>query len=277
MSDANDNAPKKATTAGTPGTPEQQWRAVMLTALGTEARELTDASDAEIDDELRMQGINPERLAKDGNALARRLMREAGMLEGEPEPEEAPSAPVPIDLVSAPNLDADLAPARANDVEPPVATAQLADDVIQLPVREPARIRPPIPIRARWPLLLIAAAITTVAITTGVTIALRDPPAPTPDPLHEGPREPSPLEVASRLRHEAEKACATYDWQACADKLDQAKALDPRGEERNNVIAMRAAASTALAPRPVITADAATNGDKGPKGPGPGDKAPGGH
>lgn len=71
-----------------PRTPGEQWDAVMQAAMGPEARELEEASDEEIDRELRAAGINPDRLAADGNALAARLMREAGIGGGDRETEK---------------------------------------------------------------------------------------------------------------------------------------------------------------------------------------------
>ncbi len=89
--------------------------------------------------------------------------------------------------------------------------------------------------RPRWPLLLVAAALATAAISTGVVIATRDTPPPRPiDELELPPLErPEPAphnELAIELR---EKARTDYDNGAlldCLQKLDQARALDPAGE-----------------------------------------------
>ena len=48
-----------------------------------------------------------------------------------------------------------------------------------------------------------------------------------------------PMERADRLRHDARDACADRDWMKCIEELDDAKKLDPAGEERPEVQEMR--------------------------------------
>jgi hypothetical protein len=45
------------------------------------------------------------------------------------------------------------------------------------------------------------------------------------------PKEPTPQERAAKLHDEAAEACVDHLWGRCASKLDEAKALDPAGEE----------------------------------------------
>ena len=51
-----------------------------------------------------------------------------------------------------------------------------------------------------------------------------------------------PASRAAFLRDDAKQACAARDWKACTDALDQAAALDPKGDESAEVKAMRKSA-----------------------------------
>lgn len=212
-----------------PLSPEEQWRAIALTSMGAEARELEEMTDEEVDRELRASGIDPDRLAREGNALAERLLRE---------------------LTAAPAN----APARDRDHDPDPVQAQPA--VLPFPSRP----------RPRWPLLLLAAALALAAITTGAAIALRDRHPPTR--LLPGPtstrREPPPEEVARRLRDDAEEACGRSEWQACLDGLDRARGLDPAGDTTVKAQILRATAVRELAAPD--GADAGAGDKKGEKG-----------
>jgi hypothetical protein len=192
-----------------PRSPEEQWRDIERMSLGAEARELEEMSEEEIDRELRAAGMDPERMERDGNALAERLMREAGV-------PEAVSAIEPRDGVSR--------------------VAQARPAVIELSERR----------RVRWPLLLVAAVIASVAAATAVTIARRDdvlPPVPKDVPQETpAPPVPSPLELAATYRQDAQDAFARGDWQACLASLDRAKAIDPAGDAFEGVQRLREAA-----------------------------------
>jgi hypothetical protein len=62
------------------------------------------------------------------------------------------------------------------------------------------------------------------------------------------PEPPSPQDRGRSLRAEALRACDQRDFRACLDGLDQARALDPVGDQDPAVGAARAAAEEALAP-----------------------------
>jgi hypothetical protein len=194
-------------------TPEDRWRTLNEAALGPDARELEERSDEEVARNLRAKGADPERIAREGAALALRLMGEEGFLGG--------------DAVAEGEHERDRARDRA-----PAAPILAGPIVLSFPRR-----------RARWPLLLVAATVGAIAIPTAVTIAYRHDPV-VPD------HGPSPIEVAAQLRIAAEHDCDHLLWQACLDKLDEARTLDHSGDDTRDVQRMRSAATTALRPPP---------------------------
>jgi hypothetical protein len=182
------------------------------------------------------------------------LLREAQGLPPDPEAEpsaprvagapEVVSGPAAVALPSTPDLGADRVNAPSSD--PVTAEAQ----VYQLPPRP----------RPRWPLLLVAAAVAAAAIGTGVTIARNDPPPPPPKDLPApNPTEPErpTQEVANAVRNDARRDCDEGRWEACREKLDNAQALDPQGDQSPTVQRMRAGIAKALTPVPE-SADAGT-------------------
>jgi DNA-directed RNA polymerase specialized sigma24 family protein len=62
------------------------------------------------------------------------------------------------------------------------------------------------------------------------------------------PELPSPVDRARSLRAEALRACDQRDWSACLDGLDQARGLDPTGDQDPAVGAARATARQNLRP-----------------------------
>jgi hypothetical protein len=56
----------------------------------------------------------------------------------------------------------------------------------------------------------------------------------------------SPLEQARELRVTASKACAVRQWRECLDALDEAKKLDPDGDQTDAIREERSIANFAL-------------------------------
>jgi hypothetical protein len=52
---------------------------------------------------------------------------------------------------------------------------------------------------------------------------------------------PTPLQRAVALRDTAFAACAAAEWKTCRDKLDEARRLDPAGDDAPAVVAARKA------------------------------------
>jgi hypothetical protein len=67
---------KPASSRG-PETADEPARAIHEASFPTDARSLEDESDEDLDRELREAGLDPERIAREGSALAKRLLKEA--------------------------------------------------------------------------------------------------------------------------------------------------------------------------------------------------------
>ncbi len=150
---------------------------------------------------------------------------------------------------------ADLAPMSfVSDlaVQPVQAVAQ----VVPRPrLERPKRRRP----AAFW---LAAAATTATTVTVGGSVlyaTLHAPPpqtlpqpAPVPSPSTPAPVVPAPTDrvAAGDLRARARRALAMGYESQCLDLLDQAKILDPDGDEAPDVVALRQRATSPEEPLP---------------------------
>jgi hypothetical protein len=100
----------------------------------------------------------------------------------------------------------------------------------------PAQVTVPRPKRLRVAVVLPLAA----AIASGAAVIVRVATSPV---YVAAPRPADPAIVrAEALRQEAREACGAQSWQACLDKLNEARALDPGGDEAPEVQALRRAA-----------------------------------
>ncbi len=179
-----------------PETPEEKWAALEATVAESEARELEDMTEEEVDAELAARGFDLDRVKRDGEALA---------------------AKIHVELAA---LDASAGAASGKSSTPPAA-----------PAKEPPSNVVPFPAsrswRARSSVLLIAAAIAaTLAITTATMIARRDPPPPSP----RGPVAPEVFveahaEDIAAFRAAAEAARQAEDWEGCVRNVDAADQL----------------------------------------------------
>ncbi|HEY4104420.1 MAG TPA: RNA polymerase sigma factor [Polyangiaceae bacterium] len=103
--------------------------------------------------------------------------------------------------------------------------------------------------QTRW-LALGAAGL---ALLIGAAFLFRDGEASTSPSVVVGPENVLPEERAHALREQALEQCAHAHYDQCLHGLDEAKALDPIGEQAEAVQAARAAAARALAPAPIPT------------------------
>ncbi len=75
------------------------------------------------------------------------------------------------------------------------------------------------------------------------------------EPIAKEPIDPR----AAPTREKALERCNAYDWKACLDGLDEAKKLDPAGDDRPDVQDARRAAAKALEPAPAPTPSASSS------------------
>jgi hypothetical protein len=101
-----------------------------------------------------------------------------------------------------------------------------------------------------WVVPLIAAALGAVAAVVGIRSAPQSEAwrhGPVKAPEHAPPIETAPpappvspaVPAAAALRAEASRACNEHLWGACEQRLNDARILDPEGEDTDEVQAMR--------------------------------------
>lgn len=120
-----------------------------------------------------------------------------------------------------------------------------------------ARVRQRVSRMRRWMKERWAAELAAVAMLALLLVAawrlLRDEPPVTRGPELPptiAPEPPTPLDRARSLRADAMKACERGAWRPCLDGLDQARGLDPEGEQAPAVGAARLRAEDALRSAP---------------------------
>jgi hypothetical protein len=98
----------------------------------------------------------------------------------------------------------------------------------------------------------VAAAASLVAITEGAAIVawVRGPEKIGPDSVHPAPPEPSPHEIAERKRDDAEKALGAELYGKCIQLLDEAREIDPAGDDEPRVRLLRATVKERTTVRP---------------------------
>jgi hypothetical protein len=79
-----------------------------------------------------------------------------------------------------------------------------------------------------------------VALAAGLAVVVNLATSPAPVAAHRPPEPPAVR--AEALRQAARDACQAQTWQTCLDKLNEAKALDPGGDESPEVQALRRSA-----------------------------------
>jgi DNA-directed RNA polymerase specialized sigma24 family protein len=129
-----------------------------------------------------------------------------------------------------------------------------------------AQVRQRVSRMRRWMKERWAAELAAVAMLGAVALAAwwllarrveppeaREIPGPAPTIL---PEPPAPLQRARALRADALHECERGAWRACLDGLDEARGLDPIGDEEPATRAARAGAEEALRRAPSATATA---------------------
>lgn len=88
---------------------------------------------------------------------------------------------------------------------------------------------------------VVAAAV--IALAAGIALVVRSALEPTPVAAHHPDQAPAAAR-ARDLRAEARDDCAAKSWATCLEKLDEARALDPDGDESPEVQSLRRAAGS---------------------------------
>jgi hypothetical protein len=76
-------------------------------------------------------------------------------------------------------------------------------------------------------------------MNVGTIVAWFGPAPIGPDDAGLFPRQPPPQELADSLRTRARSECSVGELEGCQRDLDEARALDPAGEARPEVVELR--------------------------------------
>jgi hypothetical protein len=87
------------------------------------------------------------------------------------------------------------------------------------------------------------AVVVPIALAIAAAIALVIRAASPPPPVAHLRPDDTPAAHAAALRRDAVEACEARSWKTCLDRLDEARALDPSGDENPEVQALRHAAA----------------------------------
>ncbi len=145
-------------------------------------------------------------------------------------PSEARPAPElpPTEVPAAPT-----APAKPPATPPATATpAATATPPATAP--SPATAAPATTAPRVWRTRVAIAVPTALALAAGVAVAIQSSSPPV-----VGTPPPRGTLQAEALRREASDACKSRSWKTCLDKLDEARALDPSGDETPDVQSLR--------------------------------------
>jgi hypothetical protein len=190
-----------------------------------------------IADEVKLARADEAELARiaalDGDAVDREL-RAAGI-----DPEEA--ADVGMDMLQMASPDA------------PVPAAATSRPRGVEPIGRRDRSGERSPRVASWvPWLAMAAIVLLVLTAFAKRREIQAWLAPEPPRIEREPesppREPSPEELAAKLREDAYASCGEFFWAQCRQQLDGAQKLDPAGESDPRVKAARDAVHDGLYP-----------------------------
>jgi len=193
--------------------PPIRWETIERVADRAEMDRVAALSDAQVDDELRKEGIDPD--------AAEAMLREALERAGQPAAALA-AGPPPSGAARAAAADDASAPALAVPVEEPSEPRLEESDGARGGKLRSLAPSPRAMWRSRSWMPVLAAAAAVVAVFVG-----------------KQRQRAADRELAARLRGEAFTACDAGRWQACEDGLDRAKKLDPAGESDPRVQAAR--------------------------------------
>jgi len=203
--------------------PGEAWGAIEEMLTADEAARVSALSDAQLDEELAKKGLDPAELRARGEALARELAE-----RGEGDGEEG----------------AEGDPADGGEGGEAADAAEDEEDEDEDVVRElPPPSRPVM--RPRWATWAVAG-----AVAAAVALPLFGIPMVRRVMFQSSSSPAAPLaSEASALRTEGLHDCEERRWLECWRKLDAAKALDPAGDDADEVREARADIRKALEPK----------------------------
>jgi len=136
-------------------------------------------------------------------------------------------------------------PAKAVATAAPAASPTAAPDAPSAPVVAAPSASAPVtvlrPKRRRLAVVLPVGLALAAAVALAIKVSL---PEPVPIAI---PPDDTPAGRAAALRADARKSCNAHRWPRCVDELDDAKELDPAGDDTPEIREMRRAAAEGMA------------------------------
>jgi hypothetical protein len=197
-------------------TASELWDALDEATVDAELESALEKTPEENRRELVEAGFDLDTVHAEADAFFASLPAEARPAPASPQA-EAPSAPT----------------ATAKPPAPPPATAALSATAPSPATATPATAPPRV-----WRMRIAIAVPTALALAAGVAVAIQSS-----SPSVVGTPPPRDTLHAMDLRREARDACESRSWKTCLDKLDEARALDPSGNETPEVQSLRHAAT----------------------------------
>jgi hypothetical protein len=194
-----------------------------------------------VDDLVIVRKPAPGSHVEGGERFVRKLLEEdpAGLDDASDDAIERQMDAAAIPVRSVPTLEELVALAEARAVDSALVVVRRS--IAPLPTRERARRWNPVPVVAVAALCALGVA---AVVNRAVIVArLRGEPIGPDRPWAATRAVPTPEERAASLRAPAFTACDEKRWDECTQKLDQAAAIDPAGENDPRVMSARRAAA----------------------------------
>jgi hypothetical protein len=234
-------------------TASELWDALDEATIDAEMESVLAMTPEERRRELVAAGYDLDKVHADADAFFESLPEKiAAAAAASPEPGASAAAPViPASAEPASSTSpAAAAPAPPPSAAAPPAPAPPAAVVVptpSAPLPAPAAPAAPLPAPAarvakRWrrPAVLVPTAL---ALAAGAALTFQ---GLSPETVLAPRPEDPPVVQAAALRRDARGACEAQSWKVCLHRLDDARALDPGGDDTPEVRALRHAATEGI-------------------------------
>ena len=221
-------------------TASELWDALDEATVDAEIESALEKTPDEHRRELVEAGFDLDKVHAQADAFFDSLPAEARPAPERP-PTEVPAAPT---AAAKPPATPPATATPSASAPPPATAPSPATATPPATAMPPATATPPATSPPRvWRRRVAIAVPTALALAAGVAVAIQSS-----SPPIVGTPPPRETLHAMDLRREARDACESRSWKTCLDKLDEARALDPSGDETPDVQSLRHEAEAAGRP-----------------------------